>query len=99
MVIHLEECSQEIQYFQKRIHAAIKDPAYSLTDRKCRLVKSCHFITSVCFNRSERMTTGVRQTTTEVLGSEELHVSGKSDIGLGHTAGMKLIIMSQIGTC
>lgn len=45
------------------------------------------------------MTTGVRQTTTEVLGSEELHVSGKSDIGLGHTVGMKLIIMSQIGTC
>lgn len=67
--------------FSEKDSCSDKVSAYSITDRKYRLVKSCHFITSVCFNRSERMITRVRQTTTDVLGSEALHVSGKSDIG------------------
>lgn len=41
--------------FSEKDSCSDKVPAYFITDRKYRLVKFCHFITSVCFNRSERM--------------------------------------------
>lgn len=83
--------------------------AYFITDRKYRLVKFCHFITSVCFNRSERMIAWVRQTTIDVLGSEALNVSGKSDISFVahvwheidyHVTDLNLLIVGWTGeTC